>query len=384
MRRVLVLADDLTGALEVGAKFAATGLAVLTTIKRNFAASRIQEQAILVIDTETRHIPPDQAGRFVFGLSRAGCDAGFQYVYKKTDSTLRGNIAAELDALSKAFRGSSLLYVPAYPKMGRTVREGILYVDGVPVTETSYAIDSLNPVMECHIPRLLSTECTQPVLSTTTEEFSASLPVGIYVCDGETDSDLEIVARKFLQSPSFRLAAGPTGFVDYLAPLVDLPRTTPKSLPRVTRVLVINGSRNAVSIRQVQHAREYGCEVKSGDEIAGAEENPDWVILDQPVGKCSPVDFARQLSQAVCDILRRKEFEAVVLFGGDTAYATLEALGSPDLHPIGEVLEGIPISAISRNSSGLNGDGFLYLISKAGGFGAVDVLRQIQMKLMRG
>lgn len=41
MRRVLVLADDLTGALEVGAKFAATGLSVFTTIKRNFAVSKI-------------------------------------------------------------------------------------------------------------------------------------------------------------------------------------------------------------------------------------------------------------------------------------------------------------------------------------------------------
>lgn len=337
-----------------------------------------------MIDTETRHILPEQAGSLVFGISQAGRDAGYKYVYKKTDSTLRGNIAAEINALCTAFRGSSLLYVPAYPKMGRTVRKGILYVAGIPVTETRFAIDLLNPVMECHIPRLLSTECTQPMISITTENFSTSLAAGIYVCDGDTDLDLEMVARKFLQSKSFRLAAGPTGFVDHLAPLLNLPRTTPKVLPRVARVLVINGSRNEVSIRQVQHAREWGCEVENSDEIAGAKENVDWVILDHPVGKCSPFDFARQLSQTVCDILSRKEFEAVVVLGGDTAHAILEALGSPDLHPIGEVLEGVPISAIPRNSPGLNGASFLYLISKAGGFGQVDVLCQIQMKLMGG
>ena len=384
MYQVLVLADDLTGALEVGAKFAATGAPVLVTTKFGFQGNTIPEEGVLVIDTETRHVPPEEARRCVFELCSEAHDADVRYLFKKTDSTLRGNVAAEISALSSAFADLPLCYVPAYPKMGRTVRGGILYIDGIPVTETSFARDLLNPVRECHIPRLLSAECTQPVISVVAEEFSALLPAGIYVCDGETDSDLEALANKFMQSKSFRLAAGPAGFVEYLAPLVDLPRTIPKGLPMLERVLVVNGSHNEVSIRQVQHARTHGYDAGNAEGIARAEEYPGWVILDQSVINCSPVDFARQLSQTVCDILRQKEFEAIVVFGGDTAYAILSALGKPDVHPIGDVLEGVPISAISRHSAGLKSDGFLYLISKAGGFGPVDVLDQIQVKLTRG
>jgi len=216
------------------------------------------------------------------------------------------------------------------------------------------------------------------------EEFSASLQAGIYVCDGETDAELATLAKKLIASKAFRLAAGTAGFVDYLAPLIDLPRTTPRRLPKLKRVLVINGSRNEVSIRQVQHFRKRCCAARNANDIVGAEEDHGWIILDQPVGNCSPADFARNFSQTVCDILRRKDFEAVVIFGGDTAYAILGAMGNPDLHPIGEAVEGVPVSAISRNLTGLKGNGFLYVISKAGGFGPIDVLDHIQMKLTRG
>jgi uncharacterized protein YgbK (DUF1537 family) len=72
------------------------------------------------------------------------------------------------------------------------------------------------------------------------------------------------------------------------------------------------------------------------------------------------------------------------VFGGDTAYAILDAFGITDLRPIGEVLEGVPISAMPRMPAGLKGDGPFYLISKAGGFGPVDVLCQVKAKLTRG
>jgi D-threonate/D-erythronate kinase len=381
---MLVLADDLTGALEVGAKFAATGAGVMATTNLRFPLNKVQEEAIMVIDTETRHTSPEQAGQAVFELGRVASSAGFHYVYKKTDSTLRGNIAAEIKGLCDAFPDSPLLYVPAYPKMGRTVRAGILYVDGIPVTETCFARDGLNPVRESHILRLLSAECARPIISTIARNLPMSLSAGIYVCDGEADTDLKVAARKFLQSASFRLAAGPAGFVDHIAPLVDLPRTTPPSLPMLRRVLVVNGSRSDVSIGQIQHAIHHGWVARSVDELTDTKEGLGWVILAQPVSNCSPVDFARRISMTVQGILSREEFEAVVVLGGDTAYAILDALGITDLRPVGEVLEGVPISAISRNSAGLKGDGLLYLISKAGGFGPVDVLCQIQAKLTRG
>lgn len=384
LHRVLVLADDLTGALEVGAKFAAAGLPVRATTKRDFPIKNFHEAAVLVMDTETRHQTSEKARRRVSGLSRAAFGAGFQYVYLKTDSTLRGNIASEIDALMEAFPGSPLLYVPAYPKMGRTVRAGTLYVDGIPVNQTSFAADLLNPVRECNIPRLLSSECSQPAVSATADQLAASAAAGIYVCDGETDSDLETAARKFVDSPSFRLTAGPAGFASHLAALMDLPRAEPPRMPCVRRVLVVNGSLNDISLQQTQYAGEHGFMSFTDDGTASAVKEPGWVILQCAASTVGAADFARRLSQSVRDLLMRQMFDAVVVFGGDTAYAIVEALGHPDLRPIGEVLEGVPVSAIDRHSAGLDGDGILYLISKAGGFGPVDVLRLIQKKLAGG
>ena len=385
MERVLVLADDLTGALEVGAKFAATGMSVRAVAGSGFPVNNLQEEFVLVIDSETRHMVPEQARRRVFELARAGRDAGFQWVYKKTDSTLRGNIASEICALSDVFPDCPLLYVPAYPKKGRTVRAGILYVEGVPVAETSFGADELNPVRVSHIPTLLFAGCRKRVFSISAGGLGASLEAGVYVCDGETDSDLEAAAAKFVQlSIPFRIAAGPAGFVDALARFIDLPRTAPPRLPRLSRVLVVNGSRNDVSIRQIRYAREHILTARDSTEAAIAANTSGWVILDTAESEPEPVNFGRRLAQIVRDILEQVRLDAIAVFGGDTAYAILELMGRPDLQPVGEVLEGVPVSAVRRKAAGLKGDGFLYLISKAGGFGPVDVVCRMQIELTRG
>src|SRR4051794_25466561 len=127
---ILALADDLTGALEIGAKFAAAGIPA--TVSTALAWDR--STPVSVIDTETRHLPAAEAAAIIGRLARVADNV--RLLFKKTDSTLRGNIGAELDALAAVFPASRVVYVPAYPRMGRTVRDGTLLVNGVPVHET--------------------------------------------------------------------------------------------------------------------------------------------------------------------------------------------------------------------------------------------------------
>lgn len=61
-----------------------------------------QDTDVLVVDTETRHLPAAQAYAAVEGLVQRAKRAGFAYLYKKTDSALRGNVGAELAALLNA------------------------------------------------------------------------------------------------------------------------------------------------------------------------------------------------------------------------------------------------------------------------------------------
>src|SRR5919199_1416274 len=100
--QILVLADDLTGALESGAAFASRGIkGVVNLLKAHWTG-----EPVLVIDTETRHTSEAQAATCIEQLAKS---TTARLIYKKTDSTLRGNIRAELHALSQ--RGP-VLYVP--------------------------------------------------------------------------------------------------------------------------------------------------------------------------------------------------------------------------------------------------------------------------------
>ena len=126
---ILALADDMTGALEVGAKFSAAGIRTLVSAKPAASASA----CALVYDTETRHRSPRDAGQEVRRFVLETDCACPRLIYKKTDSTFRGNIAAEASALAELYPAWRIGYAPAYPALGRTVKNGLLYVDGVAV-----------------------------------------------------------------------------------------------------------------------------------------------------------------------------------------------------------------------------------------------------------
>jgi uncharacterized protein YgbK (DUF1537 family) len=215
------LADDLTGALEIGAKFAAAGIAA--TVSTRLAWDR--DATVSVIDTETRHAPPAEAAGIIQRLAREA--GGVRLIYKKTDSTLRGNIGAELTALAAAFPGSRVVYVPAYPRMGRTVRRGTLLVHGVPVHETEFARDPLNPVRQSHVPTLAG-EC-------------------VTVIDAETDADIARAAGELLHAEGTLLAAGPAALAEAVAARIDLPRSLVPPFPRARQCLVVNGSLHPLS-----------------------------------------------------------------------------------------------------------------------------------------
>jgi uncharacterized protein YgbK (DUF1537 family) len=327
-------------------------------------------------------LQPAGAARRVQQLSQVAYREGFRLVYKKTDSTLRGNIGAELAALIKAYAGSPLLYVPAYPRLGRTVINGSLWVDGVLVGATAFAADPLNPVSESHIPTLLAAQCGVPLRSGSLKELADSAAEGIAICDAETDVELEAAAKAFVDSPIFRLAAGPAGFATHLARLLGPPNFQPSSLPRVRKALIVNGSLHTVSAQQVEQARRERFGVIESEANSAALPGAGWNILlpEAGTGKLG-LDFARNLAKSICRILAAHPVDVLVIFGGDTAYALVEALGHPNLYPVGEVMEGIPMSRIPGGeiaSSLGERDHDLYLITKAGGFGPPDVLASIR------
>ena len=141
-----------------------------------------------------------------------------------------------------------------------------------------------------------------------------------------------------------------------------------------------------MSRRQVEHARRLGFSSIAGDSIpvTGAKSG-EWSILETRGGEGSAsLEFARSLAQPVCQLLAHAPIDALVVFGGDTANAIVEALGAPPLHLLGEVMEGVPISQIEANRLGPDigrRKRELYMVTKAGSFGTPELLASIRDSL---
>lgn len=361
---VLGLADDLTGALEIGARFSSGGVPSLVAADDRAATARERTPpGALVIDTETRHRTASEAANAVRRTLANTLHPDLRLIYKKTDSTLRGNIGAELGALREAFPDIPLVYVPAYPAMGRTVQNATLLVDGVPVHKTAFAEDALNPVTESYIPAVLAAQHNGPVHLTRPGKLQSIEEPGIYVCDAAGDDEVENIAAALAERRGTILAAGPAVFAAALLATIRLPRTPLPPFPALRHGLIVNGSRHPRSAAQLAHAKQI---LREG-----------WRILDTDDLRETGAARAQRTGERVRSILDDTPLDALIVFGGDTAFGILQALGLPLIRPLGEILPGVPLSNIIYQGRNL------CLITKAGGFGPLEILIEIQNRIAR-
>jgi len=147
-RTLGIIADDLTGAMDSSGYFASRGLSTVVILDPNFSSSA----DVVVINTNSR---ADDSSIASEKVRQAARNLAGRLVYKKIDSTLRGNLGAELEAVIKELACEKAIVAPAFPAVDRTTVDGILLVGGVKVTETQFAHDPISPVGESHIPTLL-------------------------------------------------------------------------------------------------------------------------------------------------------------------------------------------------------------------------------------
>src|SRR5690554_3557849 len=148
--RLGVVADDLTGANATGVRLAGLGMEVWSAVAIGQAPRLAGTAQAKVVVTESRAIPFREAARRVTAAVTELVAAGATSFGKRIDSTLRGNLGAELEAMMTALDGAGqphlALVVPAYPGSGRIVAGGYLLVHGVPVEETAAGRDPTAPV----------------------------------------------------------------------------------------------------------------------------------------------------------------------------------------------------------------------------------------------
>lgn len=339
----VVLADDATGALECASLLA--GLHLRTSITLNNAAAPGEGPGLQVADTESRHLPPEKAAARI----REWLIDTSASIFKKTDSTLRGNIAAELLAMLEIRGARTIVYVPAYPALGRTVKDGLLFVHGTPVADTEFARDARHPVRTSRIIDLFPESAHHRIARIPDAVALAAALSGdtprILICDAASNEDLHQLAAAIRHTLNRPWIAGPAGFIEDWAAFHPFPRGDPPALPRPRKWLVVCGSRHPQSRRQADTAEAAGLPViRASNE---ANQSPDLV--------------AAALAQRTLDYVEEQKPDAVLIMGGDTVWAVWLAMGITTLSPLPELLPGIA-SCFSPERN-------LLFVTKAGGFG---------------
>jgi len=397
MDRILLLADDLTGALDAAAPLRRQGFSASVSLTpAGLTTSTGDWPDVLAMTTETRHDadPASTLRRIARDIPRA------RLVYKKIDSTLRGQFAREIVALLEIWGFQSALVVPALPSQGRQLVQGRLVIDGV--------------TQDTHLPSLIRQQTGLEVAHLRIDnvrsgpdelagalEYALSTRASFVVVDAATDGDLDQIARAVQQLEARPLVAGSAGFAGYLPIAWDLrkPAATPAWAPAGEGpLLFVLGSAHPRTHAQVRSLREQGVEhVEFAPELidTGISErcvrrlqNGVDVVLtllwppDLRIDTVAPSQqhqLARGLAGVVRSVLWQTNVATLVLSGGDTAYAVCKTLGVSAIVLDGEILPGLPIG------HGLTADGkVVMLITKAGGFGQEDALNDVRSLLRAG
>jgi D-threonate/D-erythronate kinase len=250
-----VIADDFTGACDTGVLFRSAGVSVSVELDAaEFAHSPRPERLgnilgpVKVIVTDTRTMEPDVAAAVAESMGRSIRELGASHAYQKIDSTMRGNVGAEIEALLAGLGRTTAVLCPAFPAMGRTIRQGILFVDGKPVTQTQYARDPRNPIDADALADIVHATAPElDVVAVTRDALAAAIDSAsgghlVLVVDAETDADLDEIAGLLAQ----RRDVLPVGAAEPLA---------------LGRIILASGSANPRSIEQLQVLEDIGLEI---------------------------------------------------------------------------------------------------------------------------
>jgi D-threonate/D-erythronate kinase len=249
--RIGVLADDLSGGMNIGTEFAGASLPTLLVERSANLIDVAPHIQVLIINTDTRYLPAQQAHAVNHEAARLLRDWVPDIVVKKIDSLLRGSIGNEVDAIAQAFGFDRCLLIAASPKIRRQTIDGYQLIDGVQLNRIQQQLDPSSTVQQTHVPSLLAQQSRQEIIHISSAEIRepdetlqqtlAQANPGLIVADSSEQHELNRVVAAAHQS-GVRFFAGTYGMgeaISCLRPAVRGP------------VLVAAGSLSAAALRQV-------------------------------------------------------------------------------------------------------------------------------------
>ncbi len=412
--QVVVVADDLTGSNDTGVQIVKCGLEAITAVDLALARDAVADG--IVLDTESRSLSAEDARAAVREAARAVGRDPRALIYKKIDSTLRGHVGAELDALVGELDPDRVVCVPAFPQNGRTTRNGTHFLHGIPIDRTEMAADPRNPVETASLIAVLAKDGGPRFRHTELDALRSGRiehrPADRFLSfDCEEQEDLRRVVRAFRGSAERILWCGSAGLAEALlsdrfpAPAGAVDRHAKDSVPDVVTggtgrgpVFSVIGSGSSVSRRQLERALASGSahvvrlrpqalldsaarererivrELEIEQTVSGHVVltplglGPGGPVTGLKTGPHSQDAFPELLATFLADVsaefLRRNRVAGLFLTGGDTAIHVIRAVGARGLRLEAELETGVVRTRLIGGAF----DG-MPVVTKAGGFG---------------
>ncbi len=360
---IAVIADDFTGAAEIGGVGLRYGLKVVIET----SVHKQKEADLLVIATNSRSLSQEKAMRRMKNITRKVLELNPEFIFKKMDSVLRGNIAAEIRAQLSAEGKRKAILVPGNPALGRIIKDGLYYVNGIPLHETFFAGVTDFPADSSSVEEIIG----RGEVEIFSRRISDPLPEsGIIVGDVSSQDELDTWARKI---DSEVLAAGGAGFFNVILSgfYTHREKISKETYQLTGRSLLVMGSRYPKDQKMNGRIKGNGMLRMNMPEAIYRDKDFDpglleeWAAeiirnLDKDRKIVISIDheshdeaglskrLRRNIGKLVRMIMDRTPIDNLLIEGGATTYEILKNLGIKKLYPYRELGLGIIQMRVDR------------------------------------
>lgn len=424
-----IIADDLTGANDTSLQFFIRGCKTQVGFGEDISVDESLKTEVFAMSTESRNVDPKTAHEKVLNAAEKIIkDGGFEYIYKKIDSVLRGNIAVETITLLEVLGMDAAVIFPAFPSEGRTTIGGFHLVKGVPLQRTEVSRDPSCPIVESNIANLLKSQLPQelsdtidlisldivmkgagPILSKLNELIAKGKK--LIIADAVSTTDLEQIALAVTKSTYKILPTGSAGAAQALSkiwyPNTDENKETEPTLPDLPK-FVVSGSATELTASQIKRLQEnddientYFIAIKpqnifSNDcddvaqrvlnnlvkdnvvilhssELIENTEEMNALLMEHEITREVFISKICDYLAAITRIVLSQKNAILVTVGGETSYKCCRAIGSKNLEIIDTVAPAIPLGIDHKGQ---------YIVTKSGNLGTqntlIDIIRYFE------
>lgn len=426
--RVGVVADDVTGANDIGICFTNGGYKSAVFPLELIQDKDLQEETkgldVIIVDTDSRFDTPKAAAQKVKEatelLQKIPCDRYFN----KTCSVFRGNIGAEFDSMQDVLGVTSSMVILGFPKNGRTTVDGVHYVYGTKLEDSQFRNDPIHPMDISYLPDILHKQSDRSVGLVTCSDLDLGLEhikakkeelkkgCAYILFDIRSQEDLALVAEAVAEEENI---CGSSAIGEFLPGAYRKLFSAEGAGQEKGQALLVAGSLTEQSKAQTAHIRSLGILVTAFDSGAifdkDAQKKEEQRLIEESVTAiqkhgfamiCSEQDpeqvakakeygirqglsweevgkrISGSLSYAAEEILKATGCRNLVVAGGDTSAAVTRQLEIYRMEIGREIEPGVPLMKGKCKIGGLN------LVLKSGSFGSETFLEKAVKDTIKG